>query len=258
MISFRGTAYHGFVRQKNAITVQEVLEKTISRIVNHNVTVYGCSRTDSGVHAHNYFLNFFTESTIPNHKLHLALNAYLPPDIDVKEVSDVPLDFQAQFSAKAKQYVYQILLTKDAFMQDLALYYRRDIDIDLVNSAVKYFIGEHDFTSFSSVDKCKPPDRSKVRTIEHLEISKDQDLVTVIIKGNGFLYNMVRIIVGTLLFVNEKKILADDIPEIFEKRERKYAGKTVPPHGLYLNYVWYGGSERYSVDQLAIHNNSHA
>jgi tRNA pseudouridine38-40 synthase len=238
-ISFKGTSYHGFVRQANALAVQEVLEETISKIVNHKVTVNGCSRTDAGVHAHNYFLNFLTESSIPNHKLHIALNAYLPPDIAVREVTDAPDDFHAQYSAKAKQYVYQILLTKDAFMQDLALYYRREIDAELLNSTAKYFIGEHDFTSFSTVDKCKPAERSKIRTIEHLEIAKDEDLVTVIIKGDGFLYNMVRIIVGTLLFVNEGKILPTDIPEIFEKRQRKYAGKTVPPHGLYLNYVWY-------------------
>lgn len=238
MMAYRGTAYHGFQRQNNAITIQETVEECISRVMNVPTLINGCSRTDAGVHANQFCFSFFAQRDIPDRNFLRAVNGYLPPDISLLSCEQVSDDFHARFSCKSKEYVYLIhnSESKNPFAEDLQYHCRRPLDIDIMKRAAAYIIGEHNFRSFCSTDEYK---ENTVRTIYSLDIEKDKDLVKVLVKGDGFLYNMVRIIVGTLICVSEGKISADDIPDIIRAEDRIMAGRTAPAHGLYLNRVFY-------------------
>ena len=167
-----------------------------------------------------------------------AVNSYLPSDISVLSCEEVPEDFHARYSCSGKEYVYLIHNSecRDPFAEDLKYHYRRKTDIDLMRRAAEYFVGTHDFSSFCSQASEKS---NTVRTVHSLEIEKEGDLLKFTVSGDGFLYNMVRIIVGTLLEVNEGKIAPEDIPGIMKRSDRKLAGKTAQAHGLYLNRVFY-------------------
>jgi tRNA pseudouridine38-40 synthase len=237
-MTYKGTAYHGFQIQDNAVTIQEIVGKCVSRVLNEQVSVIGCSRTDAGVHANRYCFSVLTNSTISEKGFVRGVNSHLPSDISILSCEEVPLDFHARYSCKAKEYVYLIHNSecRNPFAEDLQYHYRRKMDIELMRRAASYFIGTHDFRSFCSARTDKT---DTVRTIYDLSIEKENELVKIYIKGDGFLYNMVRIIVGTLLSVNEGKIDADEIPHILEKTDRLSAGKTAQAHGLYLNRVFY-------------------
>jgi len=237
-MTYKGTAYHGFQIQDNAVTVQDVVEKCVSRVLNSETSITGCSRTDAGVHANRYCFSVLTDSKIPEKSFVRGVNSYLPSDISILSCEEVPLDFHARYSCKAKEYVYLIHNSecRNPFAEDLQYHYRRKMDIELMRKAAAHFIGTHDFRSFCSARTDKT---NTVRTIYELSIEKENELVKIFIKGDGFLYNMVRIIVGTLLSVNEGKISADEIPLILEKTDRLSAGKTAQAHGLYLNRVFY-------------------
>ncbi|MBE6853594.1 MAG: tRNA pseudouridine(38-40) synthase TruA [Ruminococcus sp.] len=238
IMTYKGTAYHGFQIQDNAVTVQDVVEKCVSRVLNSETSITGCSRTDAGVHANRYCFSVLTDSKIPEKSFVRGVNSYLPSDISILSCEEVPLDFHARYSCKAKEYVYLIHNSecRNPFAEDLQYHYRRKMDIELMRKAAAHFIGTHDFRSFCSARTDKT---NTVRTIYELSIEKENELVKIFIKGDGFLYNMVRIIVGTLLSVNEGKISADEIPLILEKTDRLSAGKTAQAHGLYLNRVFY-------------------
>lgn len=238
MMAFRGTKYHGYQRQNNALTVQEVTEAAVSKILNTPTTILGCSRTDTGVHAEMFCFTFQTENIIPLRNFVRGINGYLPDDISVLSCEEAPLDFHARFSCKGKTYLYRIHCSesKNPFLKDLALHYRRPIDIDLMREAASKFIGTHDFGSFCA-DCSKKVDT--VRTIYQFQIEINENDVRILVKGNGFLYNMVRILVGTLLDINEGRIKIDEIESIMKARDRKLAGRTAPPHGLYLHEVYY-------------------
>lgn len=238
IMAYRGTKYHGFQRQENAMTVQQKVEECLATILNHDVTIYGCSRTDTGVHANNYCFNFFTDKQIPVLGIVRGMNSRLPRDISIISCEEVNMDFHARYCCKAKEYLYIIHNREypDPFSEDLALFYRRPIDIELLQKASSYFIGTHDFKSFCST---KTDKTFTERTIFDCNITKKNDKVIMDVKGDGFLYNMVRIMVGTLLFVNEGKLTPQDIPRILESKDRVTAGKTAGPHGLYLNRVFY-------------------
>ena len=238
IMSYRGTAYHGYQRQENAVTIQETVEKSVSRVLNTPTEITGCSRTDAGVHANGYCFSVKTESMIPLKNFVRAVNSYLPSDISVLSCEEVPEDFHARYSCSGKEYVYLIHNSecRDPFAEDLKYHYRRKTDIDLMRRAAEYFVGTHDFSSFCSQASEKS---NTVRTVHSLEIEKEGDLLKFTVSGDGFLYNMVRIIVGTLLEVNEGKIAPEDIPGIMERSDRKLAGKTAQAHGLYLNRVFY-------------------
>lgn len=238
IMTYKGTAYHGFQIQDNAVTVQDVVEKCVSRVLNSETSITGCSRTDAGVHANRYCFSVLTDSKIPEKSFVRGVNSYLPSDISILSCEEVPLDFHARYSCKAKEYVYLIHNSecRNPFAEDLQYHYRRKMDIELMRKAAAHFIGTHDFRSFCSARTDKT---NTVRTIYELSIEKENELVKIFIKGDGFLYNMVRIIVGTLLSVNEGKISADEIPMILEKTDRLSAGKTAQAHGLYLNRVFY-------------------
>lgn len=237
-MSYRGTRYHGFQRQDNAVGIQNVLERMMGKLLNEQVTVNGCSRTDTGVHANEFCFSFMTNSTIPCKNFVRGLNSMLPEDIAIISCEEAREDFHARFSCVAKEYVYKICISesKNPFMSDLALHYPYGLDTEIIARSALDFVGTHDFTSFCGTAGLK---EDNVRTIEYFKVEKDENLVKLLVKGNGFLYNMIRIMVGTLIYINEGKIPPDGIPQIIAALDRTQAGKTAPPHGLYLNKVFY-------------------
>ena len=237
-MAYRGTNYHGYQRQDNAVTIQETVENALSVILNEKVTMYGCSRTDTGVHANNYCFSVKTNSSIPIKGFVRGMNGELPMDISILSCEEAPEDFHARYSCTAKEYIYLIhnSESKDPFSTDLKLHYRRPFDAERVINAAKRFIGTHDFAAFCADSTGKS---STVRTIYDLDIEIHGSQVKLLVKGDGFLYNMIRIIVGTLLMINEKKLPPDVINEILKSKDRLNAGITAQPHGLYLNRVFY-------------------
>lgn len=238
-IMYDGSHFHGWQIQDNAITVQEVFQNALLKVIGHKPDIKGCSRTDSGVHANMYCISFHTEHTIPCKRLVAALNRYLPKSVaalDSKEVAD---DFHARYSCKGKEYIYKIWNSeiRNPFLDGYALHYWYKLDVDLLNEAAKYFMGKHDFTSFCTLDNRERGDFT--RTVSNICVERDGFMVTIIIEADGFLYNMVRIIVGTLLRVAQGKIQPDQISYIINALDRSKAGPTAPPQGLYLNKVRY-------------------
>ena len=240
--AYRGTKYHGFQRQNNAITVQAVLEQKLSKVLNEPVTITGCSRTDTGVHANQFCFNVKTNSRISCLGFTRGVNGELPADISILSCEDAPPDFHARFDCKGKEYAYRIHCSesKNPFAEDLMFHYRRKLDLEAVRKAAGHFVGIHDFSSFCA--DCANVSTT-VRTIYSFDIENSGDSVIMLVKGNGFLYNMIRIMVGTLIDVSEKRIAPDDIPQILEAKDRLRAGRTAMAHGLYLNRVFYDEAE---------------
>ena len=238
IIQYDGTNYHGWQIQENAITIQEVLEKAIKKLTGVRPKISGCGRTDTGVHAENYVCSFKTESAIPCDKLPYAINRFLPDDIKCIFAEEMDTEFDAHKSAVGKTYTYKILNSKypDVFYNNRAWHYRYELDIEKMKKAAEFFLGTHDFIGFAASGFTV---KTTVRTIHNLEITKDGDLVSIIITGDGFLYNMVRIIAGTLAFAGNSKINWEDMGKIIDSRDRKKAGITAPACGLYLTEVYY-------------------
>jgi len=242
MMAYRGTAYHGYQIQNNALTVQAVVERCVGKVLNEPVTIYGCSRTDTGVHARQYCFSVSTNSTIPIKGFIRGVNGELPKDISILSCEEVPEDFHARFSCVGKEYMYLMHCSesKDPFTTDLAYHYRRPFRTKLVREAAQHFVGTHDFRSFCT--NCAES-ANTVRTIHSFDVENDGETVKMLVKGDGFLYNMVRILVGTLLSVNEGSIAVEEIDEIMAAGDRLRAGRTAMPHGLYLNRVFYDREE---------------
>lgn len=239
-IAYNGSAYHGFQRQNNAVSIQQTIEDCLSELLKENVTINGCSRTDTGVHAKQFFFNTKIDNAIPCDGLVKGLNALLPSDIAVLSCEDVSEDFHARFCSKGKEYIYIVNNTpyRDVFWDKLALHYPLPLDTEKMNRASKLFIGEHDFAAFCKAE-AKEHLKSTVRTVYDFRVEKDRDKVIFTVSGNGFLHNMVRIMVGTLIYINENKRMQEDIIRSLETGDRETAGKTIPPDGLYLNKVFY-------------------
>ena len=184
--AYRGTEYHGFQRQSNAVTVQETLEKHLSKVLNEPVTVIGCSRTDTGVHANNFCFNVKTNSSIRCQGFIRGVNGELPEDISILDCEDAPPDFHARYDCKGKEYVYKIHCSesKNPFAADLMLHYRRPLDIGAMRAAAEHFVGEHDFASFCA--DCTNVS-STVRNVYSFEIENSGNSVIMLVKGNGFL-----------------------------------------------------------------------
>ncbi|SDB49823.1 tRNA pseudouridine38-40 synthase [Ruminococcaceae bacterium FB2012] len=237
-LAYNGAAYHGWQRQNNAVTVQQTVEEALSELLSENVTVNGCSRTDAGVHAKTYCLTFGTGTSIPPQGLIRGLNDKLPDDIAVRECREMPEGFHARFDCKGKEYLYIVHNSdiKDPFYKDTAMRWRYPIDAELLDREAKDFIGEHDFKAFCSADCDK---ENTVREIYSFDVRREGELVRFTVSGSGFLYNMVRIMVGTLLYIGEGKIARGSIPRLIASRDRTLTGKTVEPQGLYLNRVFY-------------------
>ncbi|MBQ8134043.1 MAG: tRNA pseudouridine(38-40) synthase TruA [Clostridia bacterium] len=236
---YDGSHYHGWQIQNNAVTVQEVFQKALHRVLGSETDIKGCSRTDSGVHANMYCVSFYTEHRIPVERLPAAVNHYLPNSIAVLSASEEEKNFHARYSCKGKEYIYKIWNAdiRNPFLDGYALHYWYQLDIDLMNEAAKHLTGYHDFTSFCTLDNREKGDFH--RTIKNLFVSKENDMVTITVEADGFLYNMVRIIVGTLLYVAQGKIQPSEILDIIKGEDRSLAGPTAPPEGLYLNKVFY-------------------
>ncbi len=237
-IRYLGTSYHGWQIQENAVTVQEVLQSALKSVLGCQPEIKGCSRTDTGVHAARFCVSVKTESSIPCDRLPIALNVNLPKDIAALSCIEVPIDFHARYDAKGKRYVYKILNTplRDPFYEGLAFQYKRPLDADSLNDACKVYIGTHDFAAFCSSGSSV---EDTVRTVSEARVCRDGDIVSFIVSADGFLYNMVRIMVGTLLSVAEGKIKAEELSDIIASCDRSRAGITAPPHGLYLDEVFY-------------------
>ena len=237
-LMYVGTAYHGWQVQKTVATVAETLEKALSTVVCHPVKCTGAGRTDAGVHAKTYIANFRTTSAIPCDRIPLAVNTRLPEDIVVVEAVDVPEEFNAIGSCIKKEYTYRIYNSRirNAFFVDRAWFYPKPLDEAVMQAAASQFVGTHDFAAVQSVGTVV---QSTVRTVHYFDISRSGDLITCRVCANGFLYNMVRAMVGTCVYASEGKLAPEDIPRLLEARCRTAAGPTVPPGGLYMTRLWY-------------------
>ncbi len=241
-LRYDGTQYHGWQVQQNAVTVQQVLQDAVERITGVRSGITGCSRTDAGVHALMFCCALDTASPLRGDKLCRALNAVLPPDVAVYDAKEMPDDFHPRYDATGKRYIYRLYngRYRDPFYDGYALHINRPLDERLLDKAAKDFLGTHDFAAFcasgSSVE-------DTVRTVSHAAVTRDGDMVTFSVEANGFLYNMVRIMVGTLLDMSTGKIAPDAIPTILESKKRDAAGHTAPACGLYLHTVRYETKE---------------
>lgn len=238
-IAYDGARYHGWQIQQNAVTVQEVFQEALYRSINEQADIKACSRTDTGVHARAFCISLKTGSPIPPERLVPALNSYLPPDIAVLSCEAVSADFHARYSCKGKEYQYLIWNhpVRDPFLHGRALHYWYPIDETLLDRAAGHYVGRHDFTSFCTMDRRETGDLT--RTVTQAGVSRLGGQVIFTVQADGFLYNMVRIMVGTLLRVQQGKFKARDIPDILTAKDRKRAGPTAPACGLYLNRVFY-------------------
>ena len=240
IIEYDGTNYVGWQTQLNGLAVQEVIEKAISEVTGETLRIEGSGRTDSGVHAVAQVAHFDTDARMAADKFAIAINTHLPSDIRILYSEEAPTDFHSRFSAKRKEYRYAIQLGPHArvFESRTSLHVHYDLDIQLMEHAARQFLGEHDFRAFMSTGTTI---ENTIRTIYKSEWSRIGDLLLYNVAGNGFLYNMVRIMVGTMLEIGMHKSETNCIVSAFETLDRNYAGSTAPAHGLTLYRVSYDG-----------------
>ena len=248
-LRYDGSRYHGWQVQKNAITVAQTMEEALAKVCGERVKLTGCGRTDAGVHALRYCANFHSDCTVPVDRMPLALNSRLPDDIAVVDAVEVPDDFNAIGSCVKKEYVYKILNSRipDPFLADRVCFYPQRLDISLMQAAARAFEGTHVFKAVRSEGT---QTKTTVRTVYWCRAEKDGDLITVSICANGFLYNMCRAMVGTMVYASYGKLIPEEIPALLEKRDRRLTGPTMPPQGLYLNRVWYDGAAGAMMEKL--------
>ena len=231
VVAYDGTNYCGWQVQPNGITIEGVLNRELSKLLKEDIVVIGASRTDSGVHSYGNVAVFDTNARMPAEKISYALNQRLPEDIVVQNSCEVPPDWHPRHCNSRKTYEYRILNREFPMPQrrlDTWFFYRK-LNIPAMCEAARRFKGTHDFKSFCSVNTAV---EDTTRTIYSCELKQDGEVLTIRITGSGFLYNMVRIIAGTLFDVGIGKIAPEDIPAILEKKDRKAAGPTAPAHGL--------------------------
>lgn len=238
IIEYDGTAYHGWQSQSNAITVQDIVTKAVNGLTGEKCSLTGSSRTDTGVHAFGQVCNFYTNSGIPSEKFAFALNTILPDDIVIKHSQEVPEDFHARFSARGKTYRYLIYNSTfpSALLRNRAYHVFYHLDIESMQKAASYIVGTNDFAAFCASGGST---KTTVRTITGATVNKCEETVEFLVTGDGFLYNMVRILAGTLIDIGIGKIKPDDISGIIKGRDRRRAGRTASAHGLYLVEVYY-------------------
>lgn len=239
-MSYNGARYHGYQIQNNAESIQQTVESAIKTLIGEAVTINGCSRTDTGVHAKEFVFNFKTENNIPCSGFIKGMNALLPTDIAILSCEEAEEGFHARFDSKGKEYLYRINCAdvRDVFAENLALHYPYKLDYEKMRSAARLLCGTHDFAAFCKAE-AKEHLATTVRTVYSVEIKENGGYTEVYVSGDGFLHNMVRIIVGTLIYISEGKRTEQDIVNALETGDRELAGKTVAPCGLYLNKVFY-------------------
>lgn len=237
-IQYDGTAYHGYQIQPDVSTIQGEVQRVLSEITGERIEINGCSRTDAGVHAVEYACNFRTAFPIPAERLPIVLNNKLPDDIRALSCCEVSDDFHARFDTKAKTYRYIINceISPDLFSRNFEWQVKKELDVKKMQQAASYFIGEQDFCSFMTSGANV---ESTIRTIYSLEVLKKENKIHIYIRANGYLYNMVRIITGTLYNVGIGKIEPEYVENIIKSRCREKAGPTAPPQGLALYKVDY-------------------
>ncbi|NPV03524.1 MAG: tRNA pseudouridine(38-40) synthase TruA [Syntrophaceae bacterium] len=240
-IEYDGTAYNGWQRQADVLTIQQVMEDTLARILNDRVVLVASSRTDTGVHAMNQVANFRTSSGLPLRNLHLGVNSLLPPDIVVKEMSEVPWEFHAQYNARGKVYRYRIFNNpvRTALERHRCWHVRRPLDLGAMQRAARHLLGTHDFSSFCA-SQSEVEDRVRTVTDARLVREEGEGMIAFWIEADGFLRHMVRNIVGTLVDVGRGAIPAEDMARIVGARDRRAAGQAAPARGLCLMEVKYG------------------
>lgn len=237
-LEYDGTNYLGWQKQKVGITIQGTLEEAIKVLTKEEVEVTGSSRTDAGVHAKGFVANFKTNSKIPSEKFREAINHKLPEDIVILKSEEVEEEFHARYNAMGKTYSYSILNrdVPSAMDRNYLYHVKRRLDVESMKEACQYFIGTHDFSAFKTSGSSV---RTTIRTIKELYIEDNDDIIKIYVTGDGFLYNMVRIIVGTLIMVGSNKIKPLEIKNIIASKEREKAGICVPASGLVLEKVYY-------------------
>ena len=231
IVAYDGTNYCGWQIQPNGITIEQVLNEHLSRLLGENIKVTGASRTDSGVHSLGNVCIFDTNTRIPAEKISFALNQKLPEDIVVQESCEVGMDFHPRFSKSRKTYEYRIL-NRQMRMPTRRLdtyFFHYPLDVEAMNQAAQDLVGEHDFQSFCSANSQA---ETTVRTIYSCSVEKEGDIIAIRVTGGGFLYNMVRIIAGTLIKVGNGDLMPEDMKTIIEACDRSKAGPTAPAHGL--------------------------
>ena len=238
IVAYDGTNYSGWQFQQNAVTIEQKLNEALSDLLGEEITVTGASRTDAGVHSLGNVCIFDTDTRIPAEKIAFALNARLPEDIVVQDSCEVDKDFHPRFSHSRKTYEYRVLNRKFPLptLRRDTYFYHHPLDVEKMQKAASYLEGEHDFKSFCSVHTQA---ETTVRTIYSCTVGKDGDIIKIRVKGNGFLYNMVRIIAGTLIEVGAGKREPEEVLTMLEKADRCTAGPTAPAHGLTMICIDY-------------------
>ena len=237
-IEYDGKDFNGWQKQPNKLNIQGEIERAIEQITGEKVDLIASGRTDAGVHSLGQVANFKTNSSIPIEKIPIALNTKLKRSIRIIEAEEVEERFHSRYNCKRKTYRYIINNSENgtAIYRNLQYNFSEKLDENKMNEAIQYFVGEHDFKGFKASGTSS---KNSVRTIYSGKVERKGDLVIIEVTGNGFLYNMVRIIAGTLLEVGLGKIKSEEIEDIIKSRDRQRAGKTLPPQGLYLVNVEY-------------------
>lgn len=237
---YDGTDFVGFQSQTNGRAVADVLEKAAGELYKQEIKITGCSRTDAGVHARGHLSHMDVPFEIPAEKIPLAMNALLPEDLAVLKAFYVSDDFSARFSNYGKRYIYRVYTgrVRHPLYSRYAYFDSYDLDIPAMKKAASFFAGEHDFEAFCAAGSTADNYIRRLYGVSVMQSDADPSLIEIEVRGEAFLYNMVRIIAGTLVEVGEGKIKAEDIPGIIESRNRKSAGRTLPPQGLTLEEVF--------------------
>ncbi|MGG7161792.1 tRNA pseudouridine(38-40) synthase TruA [Clostridium baratii] len=237
-IEYDGTNYNGWQKQKQGKTIQESIEKAIEKIVKEEVSITGSSRTDSGVHAKGMIANFMTESRVPPERFREAINTKLPDDIAIIKSEEVPLEFHSRYNSKGKTYCYTLINRREkvALLKNYVYHVVEPLDVKPMEETCKYFIGKHDFSAFKTNGSSV---KTTVRTISDLHIERDKEFIKIFVTADGFLYNMVRIIVGTLVEVGLGKKKPEEVLSAINTGNREESGHCAPPNGLVLEKVYY-------------------
>ena len=240
-LRYLGTNYHGWQRQPNEVTVQEVLENALSDVCGEEIRVVGCGRTDAGVSAYQYCVSFDSATRIPLQRMPLAVNAHLPADIAVQAAVEAPAGFNAISSCVKKMYIYQIHNSRirDPFVTPFSYPYPTPLDVSRMAEAASAFIGTHDFAAVRNVGT---ETKTTVRTMYNCNVHQDKDSIAIYMTADGFLYNMARTIAGTILYAAIGKLELGEIPALLKCGDRGQMGPTLPPEGLMLANLWYEGA----------------
>jgi tRNA pseudouridine38-40 synthase len=240
ILSYDGTNYHGWQNQANAQSIQSIIETKLSLLLKMPITIIGASRTDKGVHALNQVAHFSMETEIDMGKIQYSMNCILPKDIRILSLEKVDLSFHARFNAQSKTYRYFMTLQEPSVFERFYVYHiRKRIDLSLMQEAVKHFLGTHNFLSFANESHRGCALTKPIKTVTDISLTQKNNLIVFEITADGFLYKMVRNIVGTLLDVAAKKIDPKDIPHLFEKKDRTKIPSPALASGLFLMKVYY-------------------